>query len=134
GFAIMAEASAKYKWNLNLSEVARTWTNGCIIKSQLMEELVEVLEQHKNTFDSDEILSNITNKEEALKGVLQTGMELRVALPSFSNAYNYWLGMTTANSPANIIQAQRDAFGAHSYKRTDRPFDQDFTTNWTQNG
>jgi len=61
---------------------------------------------------------------------LQYGLLNRVALDSFSSAYNYWIGMTTANSPANLIQAQRDYFGAHTYQRKDTDHSEFFHTNW----
>ncbi len=134
GFAIIAAASEKYNWNINLSEVARIWTEGCIIKSRLMKELIITLTGVDDLLEAEDFVTEILSGEESLHTVIKQGMGQRIALPSFSAAWNYLVAMSTENSVANMIQAQRDAFGAHTYKRTDKPFDQNFTTNWTQNG
>jgi 6-phosphogluconate dehydrogenase len=130
GFALLEEASRQYKWNLNLSEIARIWTNGCILKSTLMYRCVAYYKTSPQIIEVPEVFKQLNKSEEAMVQLLQTAMERRVASPCFSSAYNYWLAITSGKLPANLIQAQRDYFGAHTYLRTDRPEDQFFHTTW----
>ena len=132
GFAMIAEASNQYSWKINLSETARIWTNGCIIRSVLMEELVDILK------DSDQILldSKIVKKMKSLRDDLAesiaSGMKNGFPLLVLSSAMNYFSAFTNGSSSANMIQAQRDYFGAHTYKRINKPMDHSFHTNWKE--
>ncbi|MDH7445659.1 NADP-dependent phosphogluconate dehydrogenase [Aquimarina sp. 2201CG14-23] len=132
GFELLQEASKEYNWHLNLFEVARVWTNGCIIKSDLMEEICDLL--YKDTATSllmlPEIVTVMKSNISALSEVVSTGLKSGCAIPVFSAAANYFIGYTSAQSSANMIQAQRDYFGAHTYQRVDKPNDQYFHTNW----
>jgi len=130
GFALISEASKNFNWNLNLSDIARIWTNGCIIKSKLMEDLVSVFKECTNVLDSTEIFERMVQNEHNLASVLKEGISMRIALPCFHAAYNYWISITTKKLPAHIIQAQRDYFGAHTYQRIDAPSHKFFHTNW----
>jgi 6-phosphogluconate dehydrogenase len=130
GFALLDQASRQYDWNLNLSEIARIWTNGCILKSALMQQCVTYYKTQHQLIEVPEVFKQLNKSEEAMVELLQASMERRVAAPSFSSAYNYWLAITTDKLPANLIQAQRDYFGAHTYQRTDRPEGQYFHTVW----
>jgi 6-phosphogluconate dehydrogenase len=100
GFQIIHKAKVDFKWNINLSEIARIWTNGCIIKSELMSEI--------STF--------LKKDEDSLKTILTFGINSNLALLSFSAAFNYWISLTSEKSNANIIQAQRDFFGNHGFR------------------
>ncbi len=130
GFQLIKEASVNYNWGLNLSEIARIWTNGCIIKSELMETLVKAFNTTSLLLDNRTITNDLYANEAAVSETIQYTLANRMAAPSFSAAYNYWVGMTTEQSSANIIQAQRDYFGAHTYNRKDAPLDTFFHTNW----
>lgn len=130
GFVLLDEASQQYDWNLNLSEIARIWTNGCILKSQLMHRCVEFYRVQPQLIEVPEVFKQIEKSEPSLIQLLRASMDRRVATPCFSSAYNYWLAITSDKLPANLIQAQRDYFGAHTYQRTDRPEGQFFHTNW----
>lgn len=130
GFALIRKASEHYNWNLNLSEIARIWTNGCIIRSHLMENSIGIFKKHQNYFEDEHILDMLRSSEKYIVKVLQSGLSNRVALDTFSVAYNYWISMTTENSSANMIQAQRDYFGAHTYQRNDIDSTDFFHTNW----
>lgn len=130
GFEVIKQASKEYNWTLNLSEIARVWTNGCIIRSKFMETSIEILKDHDDYFQDNKMLETLCKSEIYIVELLQFGLSNRVALDTFSTAYNYWINMTTENSPANIIQAQRDYFGAHTYQRKDKNNSEFFHTNW----
>lgn len=132
GMELIRIASEAHGWNIDLAETCRIWTKGCIIQSQLMEELVQEYNVHKDLLDSTQHRDTIQQQEPALKKLLIQGLEARVPLPCFGASWNYWVGMTTATGPANLIQAQRDFFGGHTYQRNDRPGI--FTTNWNNHG
>ena len=130
GFYLLKEASKVYKWQLNLSEIARIWTNGCIIRSKFMEDSIDILKRSNNYFEDDQTFDDLVNSEKYCKQLLTYGLNNRVALDAYCNAYNYWIGMTTRDSSASLIQAQRDYFGAHTYQRNDIDSDEYFHTNW----
>ncbi len=131
GFDLMVRASKAYNWNLNLSEIARIWTNGCIIRSQFMIDCISYFEEHNELLSNNTILNILNESEKTISKIIQDGMANRVPLDSFWSAYNYWISMTTVVLPANLIQAQRDYFGSHTYQRNDNDTG-DFThTNWS---
>ena len=130
GFSLISEAFKAFNWNLNLSEIARVWTNGCIIKSALMENCASILKSSEDLLENAKIFDSTMQNEQSLASVLNEGISSRIVLPCFQAAYNYWIAITTDRLPANIIQAQRDYFGAHTYQRIDAPLNKFFHTNW----
>lgn len=134
GFEIVRSASIENNWNVNLSEIARIWTQGCIIKSQLMESFIEILRSEDDLLKHSEIFSVIKNNKNDVIHTLNNASNTGIATPCISNSLQYWFSMTTKSSSANLIQAQRDYFGAHGYQRNDKPSTDFFTTNWTKNG
>ncbi|MDC8004230.1 NADP-dependent phosphogluconate dehydrogenase [Aureisphaera galaxeae] len=134
GFEVIRAASDAHNWNINLSELARIWTEGCIIKSQLMESFVDVFKNHTSILDDRTILRTILKSEKPFLYTLIYSLKYRLLNSCISESYNYYAFITTAQSSAHIIQAQRDEFGAHTYRRNDRPENESFTTNWTNNG
>lgn len=130
GFKLIQHASVDYNWNLNLSEIARIWTNGCIIRSKLIEQSVEILKHHSDYFLDQDTFDTLVSSEKNIVTILQYGLTNRVPLEAFNTAYNYWISMTTEKSSANIIQAQRDYFGSHTYQRNDIDSNEFFHTNW----
>jgi 6-phosphogluconate dehydrogenase len=130
GFALIRQVSEANNWHVNYSELARIWTNGCIIRSQLMEELEISLRKENSIFSYPPYIDKLRNWQKDLAKVVSTGLEAGFSLPVLSSALNYYLGSITANSPANLIQAQRDYFGAHTYRRVDMPPENYFHTNW----
>lgn len=130
GFNLLKSVGKEHGWNLNLSEIARVWTSGCIIRSALMEELAEMFKTEESLLTSVHFVENMKGWARDLAGVAGQGLQSGIALPVLSSALNYFLGYTTANSAANLIQAQRDYFGAHTYQRVDDPSDQYFHTDW----
>lgn len=130
GFSLMLEVSEKNQWALNFSEIARIWTSGCIIRSKLMEELVDIFKESNHILLNYEAITALKSYQGDLSYVVGQALQNGFAVPVLSNAINYLLGVTTANSPANLIQAQRDYFGAHTYRRNDKDPDKAFHTNW----
>lgn len=132
GFDLLSEASKVYEWDLNQSEIARIWTNGCIIRSGFMEQLVELLKENKYThlLLHDDIISEINRNTGAIKNTIAKAIKAGIAVPVLSAAENYFLSFTSEVTSANMIQAQRDYFGAHTYERTDRPRGEFFHTQW----
>ena len=130
GFEVMQNASNTYHWNLNLSEIARIWTNGCIIRSQFMEDSSVYLKTSKDLLSNRSLFKDLESSESAMAELLQIAIDNRIPLDTFYSAYNYWVSMTTERLPSNLIQAQRDYFGAHTYQRSDAPLSDYFHTNW----
>jgi len=130
GFKLIKEASNTYKWNLNLSEIARIWTNGCIIKSTLMQDLVETLKHNANILTNTKLIDCVNQYKSAAKKVVLQSLLIDIATPALSEAVQFLNGITTAYSSANIIQAQRDFFGAHTYKRLDDESWKSYHTIW----
>ena len=130
GFSLMKEVSEEEGWALNFSEIARIWTNGCIIRSALMEELSEIYKKEEELLTAPAIVSQMQAYRKDFSFVVAEGLQAGFALPVLSAALNYFLGYITADSTANLLQAQRDYFGAHTYRRVDKPASQYFHTEW----
>ncbi|WP_304237262.1 NADP-dependent phosphogluconate dehydrogenase [Jiulongibacter sediminis] len=129
GFELINEASKQYQWELNLPELARIWTNGCIIRSELMEELIGRLKSGTDfllTLEKEELAIKL----EALKAITIAGIQTGVSLPTHLSAMDYLNALLFDYPTANIIQAQRDFFGAHTYKRVDDPEGPSHHTVW----
>ncbi|MCK8520293.1 NADP-dependent phosphogluconate dehydrogenase [Aquimarina sp. D1M17] len=132
GFDVLKQASSDYNWNLNFSEVARVWTKGCIIRSDLMEKIVTLFgnRNDKPLLMFSEIVQILNNDLDALVNVVSKSLKMKCPLPILSASTNYFLNYTSAQMSANIIQAQRDYFGAHTYQRNDKAFGEHFHTDW----
>lgn len=130
GFNLMHQASIQNSWDLKLKDIAAVWTSGCIIRSVLMNEIAGLLSRNDSILTAPEIIEVMKNSKNDFSFVVSQGLLANVPLPVLSSALNYFLGLLTAESPANLIQAQRDYFGAHSYRRTDKPADQYFHSSW----
>jgi len=119
GFHLLSEARSTNEWEAGLSEIARIWTKGCIIQSQLMGELVVILESGNRVLLHDDIVGHLQSSTPDLKQLVADSLDAGYALPVFSAALNYYLGYTQDQSPANLIQAQRYHFGSHPFERID---------------
>jgi len=134
GYDLLRVASSEYKWNLNLAEISRVWTNGCIIRSGLMEDLVDIFKNSNNQLLMNKnVISEIKENQACLTKTVSISLQAGYALPVLSAAANYLLNFTSAPNAANMIQAQRDYFGAHTYERTDKPRGEFFHTQWKNN-
>ena len=137
GFMLMREAAHEYGWNLNYGDIALMWRGGCIIRSQFLDDIKQAYLNNPDLENLllDEFFINAMQKAEPgwRKAVIQ-GIELGIPTPAFSSALAFYDGFRTERLPANLLQAQRDYFGAHSYERTDQPRGKHFHTNWTGEG
>ena len=133
GFKLIREASKSYKWDLNLSELSRIWTNGCIIKSDLMVELVTVFKTTDNMLTNKIIIEKVKTLKPSVKKVVSECVLNELPIPNFSESINFLNSFTVANSSANLIQAQRDYFGAHTYQRINDDSNKFYHTNWKNN-
>ncbi len=137
GYTLLGAAAKTYGWNLNYGGIALMWRGGCIIRSVFLGKI-------KEAYDNDPALSNLLLDpyfENAIRDLIPAWREVVAAAalsgipaPAMSSALAYFDGYTTENLPANLLQAQRDYFGTHSYERTDAPRGQFFHTNWTGEG
>ncbi|RED43864.1 6-phosphogluconate dehydrogenase [Winogradskyella eximia] len=130
GFKLISEASNKFEWHLNLSEIARIWTNGCIIRSTLMEDLVAVFKHTTNILTNPELINKVNNYKSSAKKVVSECILNDVTTPALAEAIQFLNGITTKYASANIIQAQRDYFGAHTYQRLDDDSGKSYHSNW----
>lgn len=137
GFMLMREAAKEYKWQLNEGAIALMWRGGCIIRSRFLGKIKEAFNQdpHLKSLLLDKFfLEEMKQRQQGWRRVVATAAELGISTPCFSTALAFYDGYRTARLPANLIQAQRDFFGAHTYERIDKPRGQFFHTNWTGMG
>ena len=137
GFMLLREAGKEYKWKLNYGGIALVWRAGCIIRSAFLDKI-------KAAFDRNADLSNLLldpyfsgvmeRCQPSWRKVASKALEAGVPVPAFTTALAFYDGYRSARLPANLLQAQRDYFGAHTYERVDKPRGQFFHTNWTGKG
>jgi len=130
GIQLIAKASEVFDWNIRLSEIARIWTNGCIIRSTLMEQLVSILKDTERILAHPKVAQQTPSHKTALTEVVCAGFQASIEMPCLSAALNYLNGIANAHSAINLVQAQRDYFGAHTYQRRDDPQGAAHHTNW----
>ena len=130
GLALMQAASEEFNWQLNLSEIARIWKGGCIIRARVLNEIQKVYLSGdlKHFLLDSEINAKVDNNTAALQKVVSLAAMEGIPAPAFSTALSYWQAFRTARLPQNIIQAQRDFFGSHTYQRIDQ--EGKFHTEW----
>jgi len=137
GFALMYSASKHYGWTLDLGAIARIWRNGCIIRSTFLQKITNAYLENTNLenllFDPF-FASQIKASLASWRKVVADGLMSGIPLPAMSAALTYFDGLRTLHLPTNLIQAQRDFFGAHTYERTDTIRGKFFHTNWTGKG
>ena len=123
GFALMKAAAEEYNWDLQYGEIAKIFRGGCIIRAQFLNKISAAYENDANIKNLmlDSYFSNILNKYQVdLRKVVSTAVNLGVPVPGFSSALMYYDSYRSAKLPANLLQAQRDYFGAHTFERTDK--------------
>ncbi len=137
GYNLMAEAAKEYKWNLNNGGIALMWRGGCIIRSVFLGKIKEAFDKNPNLEHLllDEFFKTTVEKAQAgWRRVVATAMVNGVPSPCLTAALTYFDGFRSERLPANLLQAQRDYFGAHTYERVDKPRGEFFHTNWTGRG
>ena len=137
GYTLMREAAKDYGWDLNYGGIALMWRGGCIIRSVFLSKI-------KAAYDHNPELPNLLldpffrekvgAAQAGWRRVVSTALTNGIPVPAFTTALNYFDGYRSERLPANMLQAQRDYFGAHTYERTDRPRGEFFHTNWTGRG
>ncbi len=130
GFHLIREASNEYDWGIDLSELARIWTNGCIIRSQLMSSLVLILNSDDKLLNNSDLVGIVKSCAVDCSEVVAKAIGARVPIPCITSSANYLNAYLEENSSANLIQAQRDYFGAHTYQRKDDPEGPFHHSNW----
>lgn len=123
GFAQMRTASEEYDWNLQYGEIAKIFRAGCIIRARFLQKITDAYDRKadlKNLMLDDYFMDITKNYQNAVRDVIGIAVKSGVPIPTFSSAIAYYDSYRTADLPANIIQAQRDYFGAHTYERTDK--------------
>lgn len=129
----MKAASEENEWHLQLGELAMIWREGCIIRAQFLQKIKDAYDKDselQNLLLDDYFKSIVNDYQDALREVVATGVKNGIAIPGFASSINYFDSYRTADLPANLIQAQRDYFGAHTYERKDKAGV--FHTQWTE--
>ena len=137
GFMLIRQASEDYNWELNYGNVALMWRGGCIIRSAFLGNIRDAYATNGDLqfLGSDPYFKAILDEcMSAWRKVVSKSFEIGLPMPCMSSALTFLDGYTTARLPANMIQAQRDYFGAHTYERIDQPRGEHFHTNWTGKG
>jgi len=137
GYMLLREAAKEYGWNLNLGGIALMWRGGCIIRSRFLGKIKEAFDmnpQLNNLLVDDFFRKTVADYQEAWRRAVVKSVEYGVPAPAFGTALAFYDGYRTARLPANLLQAQRDYFGAHTYERLDKPRGEFFHTNWTGRG
>jgi len=137
GFRLIKEAANEYNWSLNYGEIALMWRGGCIIRSQFLNDIKEAYDNDANLDNlllADYFSNTMKKADSGWRQAVILGVELGISTPVFSSALAYYDGYRTERLPANLLQAQRDYFGAHSYERLDKPRGEFFHTDWTGRG
>ncbi len=137
GYALMQAAAQEYKWKLNYGGIALMWRGGCIIRSAFLGKI-------KEAFDNNPSITNllldpffkekVEKAQTGWRNVVSAAVTNGIPVPAISSALGYFDGYRCEKLPANLLQAQRDYFGAHTYERTDKPRGEFFHTNWTGRG
>ena len=137
GYTLMRAAAKTYGWNLNYGGIALMWRGGCIIRSVFLGKIKEAYDKNPqlgNLLLDPYFGETIKALVPAWRDVVAEAVRHGIPMPAFSSALSYFDGYTTEKLPANLLQAQRDYFGAHTYERLDSPRGQFFHTNWTGHG
>jgi 6-phosphogluconate dehydrogenase len=137
GFQLLRAAAGEYKWKLNFGEIALMWRNGCIIRAQFLERIKDAFTKRRKPANLllDPYFRRVAAKaQSSWRTVVRTAVRLGVPVPAMSAALNYYDSYRCERLPANLLQAQRDYFGAHTYERLDKPRGEFFHTDWTGEG
>jgi 6-phosphogluconate dehydrogenase len=137
GYQLLQAAARTHGWNLNFGGIALTWRGGCIIRSAFLGEIKKAFDRNLKLVNLllDPFFSNVVATHQAAwRRVIVTAVTLGIPVPCLSSALAYFDGYRSERLPANLLQAQRDYFGAHNYERVDRPRGEFFHTNWTGRG
>jgi 6-phosphogluconate dehydrogenase len=137
GYALMKAAAIEYKWDLNYGGIALMWRGGCIIRSAFLGKIKEAFDKNKdfsNLLLDPFFKEKVEKAQKGWRNLVSTAALNGIPVPAISSALGYYDGYRCERLPQNLLQAQRDYFGAHTYERTDKPRGEFFHTNWTGRG
>lgn len=137
GYDLMMEAAKENKWNLNYGGIALMWRGGCIIRSVFLGDIKKAFDNNpklKNLLLDPFFKAQVESAQEGWRRVCATALANGISVPAMTSALCYFDGFRSERLPANLLQAQRDYFGAHMYERVDKPRGEFFHTNWTGHG
>jgi 6-phosphogluconate dehydrogenase len=137
GYLLMKAAANKNGWNLNYGGIAQLWKGGCIIRSVFLGKIKEAFDLNPelpNLILDPYFKEKVMDAQQGWRRVVATAIQHGISIPAFASAITYFDGYKSERLPANLLQAQRDYFGAHTYERIDKPRGQFFHTNWTGRG
>jgi 6-phosphogluconate dehydrogenase len=137
GYMLMRTAAQEYNWDLNYGSIALMWREGCIIRSVFLGKIEEAYDKNQgltNLLLDPYFKNEVESAQAAWRRVVAKAVENGIPIPAMSSALAFYDGYRSERLPANLIQAQRDYFGAHTYERVDRPRGEFFHTNWTGTG
>src|SRR5207253_5223883 len=137
GFALLNAMSKESGWSINNGAVALMWRGGCIIRSVFLGKIKEAFDRNPkltNLLVDPYFVTEVARAQAGWRRAVGTGIVHGIPLPAMGAALAYFDGYRSPRLPANLLQAQRDYFGAHTYERMDRPRGQFFHTNWTGKG
>src|SRR5260370_41165133 len=137
GYMLLREAAKEQGWNLNFGGIALMWRGGCIIRSRFLGKIKDAYDKNPQLTNLllDDFFSKVLNDDHASwRHAIIRAIECGVPTPAFSTALSFYDGYRSPRLPANLLQAQRDFFGAHTYERVDKPRGQFFHTNCTRRG
>ena len=133
GYVQLDAAAKEFKWKLNNGNIALLWRGGCIIRSRFLGDIKAAFDKNpqlENLLLDDFFRAAIDKAQPSWRRVISTSVQLGLPIPVFSAALSYYDGYRNGRLPANLLQAQRDYFGAHTYERTDKPRGQMSHTDW----
>lgn len=137
GFTLIRAAAEEFGWDLNYSAIALLWRGGCIIRSVFLKKIANAFNEDtelKNLLLNTYFKEKVINAQEGWREVCAVALKNGISIPALTTALCYYDGYRTERLPANLLQAQRDYFGAHTYERIDKPRGEFFHTNWTGRG
>ncbi len=137
GYMLMRAAAAEHNWNLNYGGIALMWRGGCIIRSAFLGKIKQAFDKKpklENLLLDPFFKSAVRKAQGSWRRVVMTAIKLGIPVPAISAALSFYDGYRHERLPANLLQAQRDYFGAHTYERVDKPRGEFFHTNWTGRG
>lgn len=137
GYLLMREAAKEYGWKLNYGGIALMWRGGCIIRSSFLGNIKEAFDKNaelSNLLLDEHFRTTVDAAQAGWRRVAAAAISNGIPAPTITSALTYFDGFRTARLPANLLQAQRDFFGAHTYERIDKPRGEFFHTNWTGRG
>jgi 6-phosphogluconate dehydrogenase len=137
GYMLLREAAKEQGWNLNFGGIALMWRGGCIIRSRFLGKIKDAFDKNPNLNNLllDEFFTSLlVNYQASWRRAIIQAIQYGVPTPAFTTALAFYDGYRTGRLPANLLQAQRDFFGAHTYERVDKPRGEFFHTNWTGRG